>query len=115
MKKLVVLLAVLLGACATAPEYGDTDEQALTPVRETYQQCIAGETKQVINGSDDVQFLVQYIVQQCEPKLKPLEEYLTKRGFSRSFVQNFLNNARNQAGQVTGAFILRAKSGEFGQ
>lgn len=115
MKRILAASAVLFVACATTPEYGAADEQALTPVRETYQQCIADETREVINGSDDVDFLVQHVVQHCEPKLKPLEEYLKKRGFSPSFVYNFLNNARNQASQVTGAFILRAKSGRFGQ
>lgn len=115
MTRILAASAILLAACATAPEYGDADEQALNPVRETYQRCIAGETKEVINGSDDVTFLVQHVVQQCEPQLKPLEEYLKKRGFSQSFIYNFVNNARNQASQVTGAFILRAKSGGFGQ
>lgn len=115
MKRTVLVAAVLLSACATAPEYGDADEQALNPVRETYQQCIAVETKEVINGSDDVNFLVQHVVQQCEPQLKPLEAYLKERGFSPSFTHNFLNNARNQASQVTGSFILRAKSGRLGQ
>lgn len=114
MKRTVLVSAVLLSACATAPEYGDADEQALNPVRETYQQCIAAETREVINGSDDVNFLAQHVVQQCEPQLRPLEEYLKKRDFSPSFIQNFLNNARNQAGQVTGSFILRAKSGRLG-
>lgn len=110
----MLLVTVLLGACASAPEYGEVDERALTPVREAYQQCIAAETKEVINGSDDVNFLVQHIVQHCEPQLGPLAEYLKKRGFSPYFITNFLSNARNQASQVTGSFILRAKSGQFG-
>lgn len=114
MKSILLALAILLGACATAPEYGDADEQALNPVRETYQQCIAAETKEVINGSDDVKFLVQHVVQQCEPQLRPLEAYLKDRGFPSPFIQNFLNNARNQATQVTGSFILRAKGGGLG-
>ena len=118
MKRIVavwLVSAVLLGGCATVPEYGDADEQALIPVRETYQQCIAAETKGVINGSNDVQFLVQHVVKQCERNLRPLEEYLKGRGFSPSFIQNFLDNARTQASQVTSAFVLRAKSGAFGQ
>jgi hypothetical protein len=114
VKRILLVSAILLGACAAAPEYEEADEQALSPVRETYQQCIASETKEVINGSDDVNFLVQHVVQHCEPQLRPLEAYLKERGFSSPFIQNFLTNARDQATQVTGSFILRAKGGGRG-
>lgn len=115
MRVSVLIAAAALCACAAAPKYGEQDERALAPARQAYQACIAQQTHEVINGSDDVGFLVNYIVQQCEPFLAEPRDYLTKRKFNPYFIQRFLDMARDQARQVTSSFILRAKSGNLEQ
>jgi hypothetical protein len=100
----------LLGACASQPTYGPSDDKALEPTRKSYQACLEKETRSLINGSDDVQFLTQHIVQQCDPALSPAATYLRGRGFNDWYVTRFLQEKRQYAMRATADFILRVKS-----
>ena len=103
-------MALLLGACASRPTYGPSDDQALEPTRRAYQACLEKETRALIHGSDDVQFLTQHIVQQCDPALTPAATYLRGRGFDDWYVGRFLQEKRQHATRATADFILRVKS-----
>ena len=103
-------MALLLNACASQPKYGPADDQALEPTRKSYQACLEKETRSLIHGSDDVQFLTQHIIQQCDPALSPAASYLRGRGFDDWYVQRFLQEKRQHAMRATADFILRVKS-----
>jgi hypothetical protein len=105
-----VAVTLALGACASHPTYGPADDQALEPTRKSYQACLEKETRSLINGSDDVQFLTQHIVQQCDPALAPAASYLRGRGFNDWYVTRFLQEKRQYAMRATADFILRVKS-----
>lgn len=103
-------LVLTLGACASQPKYGPADDQALEPTRKSYQACLEKETRSLIDGSDDVQFLTQHIVQQCDPALSPAASYLRGRGFDDWYIGRFLQEKRQHAMRATADFILRVKS-----
>ncbi|MGH8517954.1 MAG: hypothetical protein ACREUE_10890 [Panacagrimonas sp.] len=100
----------MLAGCASQPKYGPSDDQALEPTRKAYQACLENETRSMINGSDDVQFLTQHIVQTCDPALSPASRYLKGRGFDDWYIGRFLNEKRQHAMRATADFILRVKS-----
>ena len=104
------MLLLTLSSCASQPTYGPADDQALEPTRKSYQACLEKETRSLIDGSDDVQFLTQHIVQQCDPALTPAATYLRRRGFSDWYVGSFLQEKRQHAMRATADFILRVKS-----
>ena len=109
-QRVVPLLLLMLSACASQPTYGPSDDQALEPTRKSYQACLEKETRSLIDGSDDVQFLTQHIVQQCDPALSPAGSYLRGRGFDDWYIQRFLQEKRQHAMRATADFILRVKS-----
>jgi hypothetical protein len=104
------VVAALLSACATPPSYTDADDRALDPSRTKYQACVRTQLSAVINGSDDVQFLVNYVVGQCDKELQPVSTYLRGRGFTEPFIQDYLASVRREARQVTAGVILRIKA-----
>ena len=106
----IVPVFLLLSACASQPQYGPADDQALEPTRKSHQACLEKETRSLIDGSDDVQFLTQHIVQQCDPALSPAASYLRGRGFNDWYVGRFLQEKRQYAMRATADFILRVKS-----
>lgn len=103
-------VTVMLTACASQPKYGPADDQALEPTRKSYQACLEKETRTMINGSDDVQFLTRHIVQTCDPALSPAAKYMKGRGFDDWYVERFLDEKRQHAMRATADFILRVKS-----
>ncbi|MCC2656271.1 MAG: hypothetical protein K0Q76_1379 [Panacagrimonas sp.] len=109
-QRVVPLLLLTLSACASQPKYGPSDDQALEPTRKSYQACLEKETRSLISGSDDVQFLTQHIVQQCDPALSPAASYLKGRGFDDWYIGRFLQEKRQHAMRATADFILRVKS-----
>lgn len=107
---LLVAPTLWLCACASGPTYTDADTRALDPVRKNYEKCIGKTTLEVIDGSDDVPFLVQHIVSACDPQLVPVETYLRGRGFNGYFIQRYMQDKRDEASQVTALFILKTKA-----
>lgn len=108
------IAALLVTACASAPTYSDADKAAIQPLQEEHEACLGGETAKVIDGSDDVAFLVQHVTSTCDPLLEPIADYLRGRGFSQPYVASYLRAVRQRGAQITASFILRQKSGQGG-
>jgi hypothetical protein len=106
------LIALVCAGCASSTAYTVADDRAVDPVRQKYQACLKEQTEAVVDGSNDVPFLVHYIVAQCDSQLVPAGRYLRDRGFTPGYVDHYLADVRQEAGTVTSGVILRMKSAQ---
>lgn len=109
---LLPVLALLLGACASAAKYGPADDTALEPMKKVHMTCLMNQTQALIHGSDDVNFLTRHIVSQCDPELKPMADYLRGRKFNDYTVSRFLDSQRQIGMEATANVILRVKASQ---
>lgn len=102
---------MLLAACATTPEFSSGDSATIKPMREKHLGCTARNAATLIDGTNDVAFLVKHIASLCDPLLQPIHDYLISRGFSETYARAYVGAIREQHAQINATEILKIKGG----
>lgn len=107
------ILCLALVGCATVEhhEFSFDDRAATEPLKEKHLECTAQNAASLIDGSNDVAYLVNHISTVCEPLLTPIEDYLLAQNFRPAFAHAYVDSVRKNHEAQCATFILKVKGG----